>query len=117
MFPTTTFSMEPIIPIVCRLKCPLVPARGRAPRGAGFPIMLRLPDAQAAARASMMLGSITNMDDSHARSEHLSRFVLLHFSGFILGIINLVFRVAYTDCTWHPEQQITKLGELGHVET
>ena len=98
MFPRTTFSMEPIIPIVCRLKCPMVPARGRAPLGSGVPFMLRLSDAQAAALASMMLRSITNMDNSHAPFEHLWRVVLLHFSGFILRIITLVFCVAYTDC-------------------
>ena len=54
-----------------RPKCPLVLARGRAPRGAGVPIMLRLSDAQAAARASMILRSITNIDNSHAQSQHL----------------------------------------------
>ena len=72
--PTTS----PLMTTMVRPKCPLVLARGRAPRGAGVPIMLRLSDAQAAARASMILRSITNMDNSHAQSQHLQRFVLVH---------------------------------------
>ena len=71
--PTTS----PLMTTMVRPKCPLVPARGRAPRGAGVPIMLRLSDAQAAARASMILRSI-NIDNSHAQSQHLQRFVLVH---------------------------------------
>ena len=71
--PTTS----PLMTTMVRPKCPLVLARGRAPRGAGVPIMLRLSDAQAAARASMILRSI-NIDNSHAQSQHLQRFVLVH---------------------------------------